>query len=75
MQSSALNKLLIQYCLFAPTILVLAMLAIHWISQIDGHPVLVLIGHFISVPLFLVPMLLGCHMIGKAYVVGKLEKE
>lgn len=73
MQSPALNKLLIQYCLLAPAILVIAMLAIHWLSRIGENPLLMLIGNFVSVPLFLVPMLLGCHMISKAYTAGKLE--
>lgn len=75
MDSPALNKLLLQYCLFAPAILVLAMLGIYGLSQLGEHPVLLLIGNFVSVPLFLVPMILGCHMISKAYTVGKLEKE
>ncbi len=75
MQSQTLNKLLIQYCLFAPAILVLAMLGISWISQFGEHPVFFLIGNFLSAPLFLVPMLLGCHMISKAYAAGKSEKE
>jgi len=74
MQSPTLNKLLIQYCLLAPAILVIAMLAIHWLSRIGENPLSMLIGNFISVPLFLVPMLLGCHMTSKAYTVGKLEK-
>lgn len=75
MESPALNKLLLQYCLFAPAILVLAMLGIYGLGQLGEHPVLSLIGNFVSVPLFLVPMILGCHMIGKAYAAGKLEKE
>ena len=75
MQSPILNRLLIQYCLLAPAILVVAMLAIHWLSRVGENPLLMLIGNFVSVPLFLVPMFLGCHMISKAYTVGKLDKE
>ena len=72
MPSPALNKLLIHYCLLGPAMSVLVMLGIHALSQVGQSPALSLIGNFISVPLFLVPMILGCHMISKAYTAGKV---
>jgi hypothetical protein len=70
MQAPSLNKLILQYCLLAPLVLVLCVLIIHLLSQWGSHWVLGLMGSLISVPLFLVPMITGCHMISKAYVAG-----